>query len=1527
MPADPRSLLKRLFEYIAEQLKEIDPKGFQLQKHSGFLRFPADIAGLPGVKSDIRQEGDHVWLQVDRLAAASPPKVPEPQREYLLVDPDPNGSSPSLQEAAIQRRIAALAQGKPELDRPAIESQIRATADRALTAYTPLWRAWAEGEKPRRRTIALYGDLFALKHQMEAQETAKPTELVWGIGIAVWELSAPGEGSFPLSYPLLTQSVEIALEENSMALSVRPRATDTRTEMDVFVACQTQGASGVEKACRDHLNRNRDRPVSPFDAGSYSDILKLAATNLDSKGDYREILAAQQALPDAGEHLVVTDMWVLFARPKAQNYLVADLAAIQNKLGGGCEIPVGPLALVSPPSGTPIEFEPIHYRGISSRGEAPSGTKSPELFFPLPYNDEQVTIVQRLERAAGVTVQGPPGTGKTHTIANIICHYLAMGRRVLVTSKGEPALKVLQEKIPEEIRPLTVALLTNDREGLRQFQASIETIQHQVSQLDPLQFKREIEERLSSIDQVHAQLVRIDKKVDEIAMAQLADVQIDGAPMRAQKLAELVVSGKERYGWFDDPLTLSSGHAPPITLEEAGQLRRSRRNLKADLIYVGKNIPSATDLPTPSDIADLHATLGQIKRIEKKLTSGGLLPLKGPTPDILEAARQLLAGLDEAKALAEELETVAGGWPLDVRKKCLMSSFNSEREAMESLFGDLDVLIAARKEFLKRPIDLPEQALRSRKARQAIERGAESGKPFGLITVGAGDSKAMVAAIKISGLVPATAEEWAHVQRYALLHDKVTSFLTRWNQVAEPFSIPQLAGGVAILRELEIAALTARKAHRLALRFDAVLPHHAERVFENAPTKQICGSSADIESVRMHLLQHLSRADLAKATANLFTLRAKLADKTGVVSEALRSFVSDQLGSLAIEPQQAAGAYADLTTELRRIASLGVDLATVEDLTRRLEAAGAPRFGTRLRTLSVAESGEDHAFPIVWREAWTWARMSGHLEGIEARDELLALASRRRDLEAGLSRLYRDVVSKSAWLATKRNASPLVLQALAGYAVAIRRIGQGTGPNAMRYRRDAQESMLQAAGAVPCWIMSHAKISESMPPDIGAFDLVIVDEASQSDLWALPAIVRGKKILVVGDDKQVSPSGGFIASEHIQLLRDRFLTDQPYGVEMTPEKSLYDLAARVFAAEQVMLREHFRCVPPIIAYSNARFYKGGIQPLRIPKASERIDPPLVDIYVEGGVRNRKDLNRNEALAIADEIEAILADDHFKGRTIGVVSLLGPEQAKFIDAEVRRRCSAAELLRRKFACGDPGTFQGSERHIMFLSMVADPGSSPLSGQMFDQRFNVAASRAQDRMYLVRSVETTQLSDKDLRQTLLDHFSKPMVPGATEADELIGLCESGFEKDVFSELTKRGYSVIPQVKTGAYRLDMVVEGAADARLAIECDGDEFHGPDRWQHDIRRQRVLERAGWTFWRCFASTWTLRRAEVLQELVDQLTAMGIEPLGALASSPSLVEKRIWRAPEGEVHEDKPRAAGATRTAASSSLSAATRRA
>lgn len=1492
-PPSPHTLLHRLFEYIGEQLKEVDPRAYQLSKLQGFLRRRQALVGLPGVEFDVQVEGDHVWLRVQRLNAIQPPPVPERYWGLVHVSSDPNGPKPSLNEAQLQHFLSSAAQAKTEAERKDIETRTRAAANRAVAEYTPLWDAWAAGEKPRRKTIALYGDLFALKHALELEETAKPVELVWGVGIATWKLQFKG-APVDFEYPLLTQAMEISLEERSLALEVRPRATLTRVELDAFVACSVTGAADAERAVRQHIERHRERPVTPFDAGSYTDVLKLIAGNLDSKGVYREVMASGAEEPPAGEHLVVTDAWVMLSRPRANNVLVDDLRRLQDKLATGCVLPEGVAALVSPPSDQPVEYSTVNFRGLSSRGDTSDGNAPIELYFPLPYNEEQVTIVSRLERAAGVTVQGPPGTGKTHTIANIICHYLATGRRVLVTSKGEPALEVLQEKIPEEVRPLTVALLTSDREGIRQFQASIESIQHQVSQLNPTLCAQEIETLKQAINRAHAELANIDRRIDAIALAQLGEVEVDGVPMRAQKLAELVVSGRRKFGWFDDEIAFDS--KPPLTEAEAGDLRAARRALRADLAYVRARVPSADDFPGAAAIAQLHSVVCRIRDFEAQERGGQLIPLTAVTPEVLQAARQLLADVESAHSLAEELEGVSGGWALELRVKCRLPSFVSERQALESLFADLDELVIARAEFLKRPVEMNEACLASAKARQALARAAETGKPFGLMPFGNGEAKELIGSVKVAGLAPATQDDWSVAQRYVALHERLRSFSARWNVFAETLGMPRIEGGVANLRHIELTATAARKAHELATKYDGRLPVAARKVFAAPPAKDLAGGPAQLNAVREQLIRHLSRADLSAAATQFTALQEKLGGKSGPVVDELRQFLAGVLGNMRFAPEQVAARFAELTAELRRVAALAPTLATVRDAATRFAAAGASRLAERVQKLPVDATGEDAVVPVTWRDAWNWARMRSHLDQIEARAELVAMSRRRADLEGGLAKLYRDMVGKAAWLSTKRNSTPKVLQALAGYATAIRRIGMGTGPNAVRFRRDARDAMLDAAGAVPCWIMSHFKVSESMPADIGAFDLVIVDEASQSDLWALPAIVRGARILVVGDDKQVSPDPGFIDSQRIVELRNRFLAEQPYGMEMTPEKSLYELAARVFAAEQVMLREHFRCVPPIIAYSNRNFYKDAIAPLRIPKASERIDPPLVDIYVPDGVRDRRDCNEEEARATVAEIVTILRDERLASRTIGVISLLGMDQAKHIDQLVRRECDAADLLHRKFECGDARTFQGSERDIMFLSMVVDRNScKAVSGNMFEQRFNVAGSRARDRMYLVRSVESADLSEKDLRQSLLTHFSTPMVANGDEAEALVSRCESGFERDVFTELTKRGYRVMPQVKSGAYRIDMVVEGASDRRLAIECDGDEFHGPDRWAQDAMRQRVLERAGWTFWRCFASTWVLRKDDVIAELLDRLAAMGIEPVGAADKAPALVERREIR--------------------------------
>lgn len=171
-------------------------------------------------------------------------------------------------------------------------------------------------------------------------------------------------------------------------------------------------------------------------------------------------------------------------------------------------------------------------------------------------------------------------------------------------------------------------------------------------------------------------------------------------------------------------------------------------------------------------------------------------------------------------------------------------------------------------------------------------------------------------------------------------------------------------------------------------------------------------------------------------------------------------------------------------------------------------------------------------------------------------------------------------------------------------------------------------------------------------------------------------------------------------------------------------------------------------------------------------------------------------------------------------------------------------------------------------------------------MFQQRFNVALSRARDRMVLVYSVDEKRLKPDDLKAKVLRHFHDPMPGSRHGADDPLSLCQSGFERSVLRYLLDRGYRATPQLQIGAYAIDIVVEGDEDRRLAIELDGDQWHGPDRWQDDLFRQRVLERCGWRFWRCWGSSYHLDPEGCMADLEQELARMGIEPIGAEWSPP-----------------------------------------
>ncbi|MFM2406724.1 MAG: hypothetical protein RL223_4604 [Pseudomonadota bacterium] len=1534
-PTPEHGRLAGLLNYLVEQGRTVDPRAWVLGRQNDFRRLAEDLEHLPGVRLDDRVSDDPAWLTVERLQPAPPPQPDEEDQPWIVWTDRPDGAPPRLHELALaQRRTRELT----TMDPPAATLADRQRRERvacSLAVYAAHWQAWATAEAPRRRAIALYGELFALRERLQADETAQPSELVWGLGLSAWRLDAPATAAglagagMALQYPLLTQAVEIELDPADHTITVRPRATGPRLEFDAFSAAQVPHAAEVERQARQWLademaaRRNPD----PFAPDSVEPLLRLTAGGLDRHGVFEPLA---RGLPEPGPQLRVTGAWVLFMRPRPANVLIEDIQRLTQRIAAGDPLPAGPAALVTPPSDEVPSIAPIAFRGLCS-GSGHVGEPR-ELFFPLPYNQEQETIIEMLERSPGVSVQGPPGTGKTHTIANIICHYLATGRTVLVTAKGEHALAVLQDKIPPEVRPLTVALLAGDKEGLRQFQASIEAIVHTLSQLDPRASQAQIARTRQAIDAAHAEIAGIDRRIDAIAARQLAPQVIDGQTLRAQEMAELAVDGAGPHGWFTDALTMDAAHAPPLSEAQAQALREARRRLGPDLVYAEQTLPASESLPTPADLAELHEQLRARHAIEDAQATGELPALRTWSREVVDDARRLLAAIEQALPRIEPLDTQAGPWWRSLRERCRRPDFASECQALQLLLGELDTLVAARAAFLQRPVTLPEGVLGQPQVAEALQRGAQTGKPFGAFTLGRAEAKARVAAIRVSGLPPEGAGDWTHVLRHVSLHGQLVSFAARWSAVARELGIPEIDAGIEQLRATERLGLAVRQVHALATQQDAALAALSRRVFLDLPERHLLGEAEDLKRVAGHLRRHLGRVDIAQAARTLAEHREALAGCGGPVVERLRARLAEGPGQRTLAAERLAADWSDLMAELRRIEQLRPELDRVAELTARIEQSGAPDWAQRLRrplpdpSASPSSSGADGdpALPARWREAWTWARLRHHLQGLDAREEQQALARRRRALEQVLARQYTDLVSHSAWLQTKANASAKVLSALESYRVAIRRIGQGTGTHAPRYRRDARQAMLDAQAAVPCWIMSHAKVSESMPAELGRFDLVIVDEASQSDLWALPAVLRGRQVLVVGDDKQVSPTAGFLEAAHVERLRQRFLADQPHARDLTPEKSLYDLASTVYAAHRVMLTEHFRCAEPIIAYSNRTFYQDQIRPLRIPHASERLDPPLVDLYLPAGVRDARNINAAEAECIVQQIEALVADPAMAGRSIGVVSLLGPEQARHIHDLACRRIDMAELTRRRFTCGDAYVFQGSERDIMFLSLVAD-----------------AKQHARDRMVLVRSVTAAELSPRDVRRGLVEHFSGAAdaapagggiiglgvgggvdgrmsdgagdgagtaggagqgavaeaggtVPAPDADTPLIERCESGFERDVYSALTALGYRVTPQVRAGAYRIDLVVEGAGDRRLAIECDGDAFHGPDRWPADMARQRVLERAGWTFWRCFASTWTLRRAAVLQELQDRLQALDIAPLGAVGPRPGGVEQRVW---------------------------------
>ena len=1522
------SIVERLTEllgYVEQVIKLDERPAFRLNEYrlptgQTFVFHQHDFHALPGITHDLTDEDGPKWLTMQRIKRGEPPEPSDDIAPWLNLPPDPD-KEPTLREFVIwtvseseKDDLLARSQVRPEDCASAIGPQTKGQFDVTLRLedrpeitlaaqqyISTKWLSWAEAERPKRKSIALYQRLFEVAQLAELAGAEQPIELVWGIGLTRWI-----KDGYEVDLPLLERLVEIEIDQRAGGeIRIRPRSALATANLRPYEEMKIEGAPlALDAARRAIAAVDVEDGVSPYRVDTFEPSLRACQTRLDAEGRYlpdHEKLNASAPVPAATFHLSVSDRWVIFVRRRSDNFLLNDISNLKSSIESATDIPEPAKTLVTGPSQEKRSWQPLGTAigekielGDVSIPASPLG----DLFFPKPFNNDQIEIVQRLERSDGIVVQGPPGTGKTHTISNIICHYMATGRRVLVVSHGEPALAVLRQQLPEEVRDLAISITTSEREGFKQLETAVRLLQSIVEALRPSEQARLIEDIEQSILQMRERLAAVDAEIEQIATAQLS--QVPGTVSTPAELARYVSESRERFGWFTDRPTKFT-HSLDFTDDDMAALRSARIEIGNRIEHIDAVLPSINDLPDGVELARLHDNLVRSEDFAKKAAEHESFSARITSNESLSYADSAVRACEiliSAQKLIEQRK-----WLREIADRALDQ--HPVVIALNSLMKEGSDLIAEQATYLRYPVSLPDRL--PAEAVGIVARLAEGEQVFGLFAFKNRAQRPAIEAIQVVGRSPKDAAEWRLVHDYIQWRDKYFVVHRTWETIATECGAPQIN-----LTEIGALQLDPRSTIRLSslvalLRGVVTALPDAMRQLDSTLTQITdCDDSARslwsnpqrLALIRDVLRNAVAATRLAASRAEIKRIADCFSADGGKIGTLARNFLVNVVGRPSLEAAKIESAWEKLRASIDDLAQLRTEFQKVRGMSERIEAAGSPEWARRVLCEPI-NNANDHIIPADWKEVWDWAAAQSYLLRIDQRDHLQRLSDERIQIDQNVAKTFERLVRERTFYALGGSMTGPVRSALMMFATALRKIGKGTGKGAVRHRKDARTAMSQCYGAIPCWIMPSWRVAEQLPAELGSFDLVIIDEASQSDIKEVTALLRGKKILVVGDDKQVSPTAAFIEDAKIERLARGFLKNQPFKTLLLPGASLYDLAKVMFPDKFVMLREHFRCVEPIIRFS-MQFYPEPLIPLRIPTAQERIAPPLLDIFVPDGHRIGDKVNLREAQVIVEEIKALVADPRIariealdRWRSVGVISLIGAKQAALINRMLLDELGDEIMMRHRIACGDSATFQGNERDIVFLSMIADPDSKQAqTAAHFEQRFNVALSRARDRMVLVRSVNEEQLNPSDLKAKVIRHFHDPMVGAKPPAGDLMVMCESNFERDVLSRLLLRGYRVKPQVGALGYRIDLVVEGAGDRRLAVECDGDKYHGPERWADDMQRQRVLERVGWRFWRCWASSFTLDADACMADLFSTLERLQIHPLGENDGAPIYVEHK-----------------------------------
>lgn len=1288
---------------------------------------------------------------------------------------------------------------------------------------------WLEVNKKCKQ---LYDQLF--KTYLEMEKKGQDIEIIWGHGLIVWKVN-----NEKMIHPVFTTRQKIEFNAKEKKFRLIP-TSKTSLETGIFEGLDSLNLHSIIQMESEINSMN----IDPRNMDNIKDMLQELILYLNSKGKLDEDKSSIEKIR-ALSYPVIYNIPVIIIRKNTMRLWQKEIVNIMNEIDNGYPIPETVKALVYDKKLEQSEKDFNEWKDVSQ-----------DLLFPLPSNHEQNQIVKKLCENYGVVVQGPPGTGKSHTIVNLICQLLAHGKRVLVTSQTDKALKVLANKIPDEIKPLCINVLGNDSNSMKELNDSVRNITDNLS-IEPNKLHEDIKALKEDLNKCTQKQSILYKKLEELEKAESKNVQIESQNYRVMDIAKWVRNNKDKVGIIEDDIKYNK--SIPLSEREFSEFS----NLMNDISKKDKQ-----------DYDDIKVMLDKLPDID--IICDKMIKLKELNDNLNEYKRELKSWripdkykidynsiLDVLYECKDKMHEIENGDMKHIMELHYTSKISHDKfldlvfkfNNYMSTLGKLRCKLSNNRVEVPDDVDIKKLGDDCNSVYDYLNSRGKPGRIFKIIHP---DLNYIFEKCKVNFKNVESVEQLSILKTFIKEQRIMKDLEILWNDVAKDYDLETIdySKDKMCIVKIEQKVKKLNEIIDWDMRYKNRIIALIGRI---SIPQNIDWHKEETYNYLIECIKYIRKIENYNELKSYMEILKKIVIATKNLDNLYEALDNSSIN--------------DVKQAFRRIEYLRSIKGKVENLEkffRELKTACPITLNKLLKNWSIKAKNFNE-----WSKEWRWAKCNFLIKNIyKINPEFIEGEIEEQKQKEKL--LVNELVAKKTWYNQILKTTESEKRSLFAWMQAVKRIGKGTGKMVSQYRNIAQNEMEKCKDIIPVWIMPLNRVIENIRISRRLFDVIIFDESSQSDIFSICGLMRAKKAIIVGDDKQISPETVGIDQAIIQGLISKYLGNIPQSEWFDLQTSLYDTALRVFP-NRLILREHFRSVPEIIGFSNQLCYSGEIKPLRYPNQYEAFDSPIVTVKVNGHREENKPVNIVEAETIASKIAECCKDSRYNGMTMGVISLLGDVQSDAIQNVVKQKIGEEEMINRKLICGDAYSFQGDERDVMFLSMVISNNVkfAPLTRESDMRRFNVAASRARNQMWLFYSIDLDDLNKSCVRYNFLNYCLnyKKMNKAARKVEYVF---QSRFQKDVYNLLTKEGYFVTPQVQVGEYKIDLVVEGEK-SRVAIICDGDVVDDELDWKSSIERQLNLERLGWKFCRIRGSEFYYNPRKAIDKICKKLKFANIQ--------------------------------------------------